>query len=462
MRLCSAFRHECLRKSPFFSERDTLFLEMVIAELEIELFQDGETIISQGDHGDKMYFLYCGDVDVFVGPNEVKVARLSSGTVFGEMALFGQHKRAATIRAAGFVDCRVISHRAFNAVLKRFPKDREFFMNMAAERLAQLQQVNEKAAAKAPETPPPAALRSKLQAITSMRNRLAAVRARRSSLSALPSKESSAADVIEARRSSLPSVFPVQLVGQSESRSRSHSPPDAFATVLPQPPALAADAGPRTPALVMPTAIAAEGEDGVLGGGGALVPHNGDEDDHGEDEDEDDVTDLQPMAPCASAAGDFARSPVGVARRPSADSPPGAVCDMQSLRLPRESSPVGMTQSQSLRLPGNHGSTPHGLLQRGSRQLRPELPPPVVRRRSLALSEEELDDVMAAAAATAAPSPAASSSVGAPASPSGTLPRLRAQSDRYTYRGGSQTPSSFARRSGASKGRLSSRQAAVS
>eukprot|EP00929_Paragymnodinium_shiwhaense_P040563 TRINITY_DN21168_c0_g1_i1.p1 TRINITY_DN21168_c0_g1~~TRINITY_DN21168_c0_g1_i1.p1 ORF type:complete len:361 (+),score=87.85 TRINITY_DN21168_c0_g1_i1:93-1175(+) len=68
----------------------------------------GETLIQQGDEGDRLYICRDGEVDVFVarpGPDGVtdysqpgpKVATLGPGSLFGELALMYSSPRAATI-----------------------------------------------------------------------------------------------------------------------------------------------------------------------------------------------------------------------------------------------------------------------------------------------------------------------------------------------------------------------------
>lgn len=68
-------------------------------------FSDGEVIIRQGDAGDYMYEILDGKVEVLQdrGGKEVRLAILSKGDFFGEMAIFEREKRSATVRAHGEV-----------------------------------------------------------------------------------------------------------------------------------------------------------------------------------------------------------------------------------------------------------------------------------------------------------------------------------------------------------------------
>jgi len=130
--------HECLREHAFFKDRDSKLLDLLLESISVEVFLPGSDIITEGDDGECMYFMYRGEVDILVGPDQKKVATLRDGSLFGEMALLGNGKRAATIRAAGVCDCRVISAVAFHTCLKRFPAEKIFFHQLARERLAEL------------------------------------------------------------------------------------------------------------------------------------------------------------------------------------------------------------------------------------------------------------------------------------------------------------------------------------
>ena len=64
-------------------------------------YREGEVIIRQGDVGDCMYVIQRGDVEVLrrEGDKEYCMAVLGPDDFFGEMALFGQEMRSATVRA---------------------------------------------------------------------------------------------------------------------------------------------------------------------------------------------------------------------------------------------------------------------------------------------------------------------------------------------------------------------------
>ncbi len=66
-------------------------------------YLDGETIIRQGERGRDMFVIQSGCVEVVqtTEAGEQKLATLESGDFFGEMALFEEQTRSATVRACG-------------------------------------------------------------------------------------------------------------------------------------------------------------------------------------------------------------------------------------------------------------------------------------------------------------------------------------------------------------------------
>jgi NADH dehydrogenase len=71
-----------------------------------EHYEAGQEIVRQGDLGQQLYLIWKGEVEVIRTDNGASrtVARLGAGKHFGEMAVFQNIRRTATVRAVGTVE----------------------------------------------------------------------------------------------------------------------------------------------------------------------------------------------------------------------------------------------------------------------------------------------------------------------------------------------------------------------
>ncbi len=89
-------------------------------------YQKGEIIVRQGEKGNCMYVIQSGRAEVLIkGENskEMRLAVLSNGDFFGEMAIIEEEVRSATVRAMGAVRVIVVDKRIF---LQRIHEDPSF------------------------------------------------------------------------------------------------------------------------------------------------------------------------------------------------------------------------------------------------------------------------------------------------------------------------------------------------
>lgn len=100
-------------------------------------FNKDEIIFEEGDSGHSMFVLQSGEVEVFVkkGGQKVVLAKLSPGSIFGEMALIDRKPRTASVRALIEVTCLEISDLRFKYLLDKVPQWMQTFYNILVERL---------------------------------------------------------------------------------------------------------------------------------------------------------------------------------------------------------------------------------------------------------------------------------------------------------------------------------------
>ena len=87
-----------------------------------KVYKSGDAIILQGDAGSCMYVIQDGEVEVTRSHNgsTVRLAVLGQGDIFGELSLFGNDKRSATVRALG--DARIVTVDK-NTFMRRIQED---------------------------------------------------------------------------------------------------------------------------------------------------------------------------------------------------------------------------------------------------------------------------------------------------------------------------------------------------
>lgn len=86
-----------LRSIPLFEEFEADELEALASKLKTRRYMPGESVFEQGDAGRAFYIIESGKVSVQIDGQEQ--ARLSAGEYFGEIALFHDTPRVATVMA---------------------------------------------------------------------------------------------------------------------------------------------------------------------------------------------------------------------------------------------------------------------------------------------------------------------------------------------------------------------------
>ncbi len=107
-----------------------------------KLFRDGEIIVRQGEMGDCMFVIQEGGVQILQrkGDKEYCLAELGEGDCFGEMALFEQEVRSATVRARGDVRVLTVDKRMF---LRRVHEDPSLAFNILQKMSHRVRELNE-------------------------------------------------------------------------------------------------------------------------------------------------------------------------------------------------------------------------------------------------------------------------------------------------------------------------------
>jgi CRP-like cAMP-binding protein len=99
---------ETLAKVELFRDIEQNDLEMLAKIVVSRQFKSGETIVKEGEPGVAFYIIAKGKAEVVKGAGQV-VATFGPEDFFGEMALFDDSPRSASVRAVEDTECLVMS-----------------------------------------------------------------------------------------------------------------------------------------------------------------------------------------------------------------------------------------------------------------------------------------------------------------------------------------------------------------
>jgi len=142
---------------PFFASCSPRFILDIIMALRPEYFPPNEYVVQEGDVADRMYLIAKGVVDVLKW-DKFKVARLTAGSYFGEMALLNAPEdsvRCASVRTQTYCDFRSLSFAALEEAVVKHPSARtrvlKAFVHAARKRRSDLSDLVKKWQVEDPE-----------------------------------------------------------------------------------------------------------------------------------------------------------------------------------------------------------------------------------------------------------------------------------------------------------------------
>jgi PPM family protein phosphatase len=110
-------KRDILARMPLFRPLNDREILRVLQVTDVCDYQNGETIISEGDKGEELFIVLSGHATVM--RNGAELATLGAGDHFGEMALVRSQPRSATVRSAGNSELMVIRRSEFFEILRK-------------------------------------------------------------------------------------------------------------------------------------------------------------------------------------------------------------------------------------------------------------------------------------------------------------------------------------------------------
>jgi small-conductance mechanosensitive channel/CRP-like cAMP-binding protein len=129
-----------LRKIDFLRELDDNELRVIVPSLQSHQFGAGEVLVRDGEHGETLFIIRRGTVEVLVpgaDGTERRVATLSSPQFFGETSLMTGEPRNATIRALDDVEVLEMNRDGFTRLFKERPDAASAISEIIAVRVSE-------------------------------------------------------------------------------------------------------------------------------------------------------------------------------------------------------------------------------------------------------------------------------------------------------------------------------------
>jgi CRP-like cAMP-binding protein len=111
----------------------------------------GDVLFKEGDHGDSMFVLLEGAVDVRIGG--LTVEQSTRGALLGEMALIDRSPRGATVVATEPSRLARVDERRFNFIIQQNPFFARHVMKVLVDRLRHMNQAHGAAGTSSPANP---------------------------------------------------------------------------------------------------------------------------------------------------------------------------------------------------------------------------------------------------------------------------------------------------------------------
>ncbi|MEQ8296978.1 MAG: cyclic nucleotide-binding domain-containing protein [Nitratireductor sp.] len=115
---------EVLRRIPLFASIEPSKLKLIAYAADRVELDDGDLLFRQGDTGDSAFILVSGVADIISETEgaQVVVAQLRDHALVGEMSVFCDVPRSATVRANGKLIALKIGKDYFLELIKEFPE----------------------------------------------------------------------------------------------------------------------------------------------------------------------------------------------------------------------------------------------------------------------------------------------------------------------------------------------------
>ena len=115
-------KKEVIEKVSLFKGSSQEFKREIALLLKPVFVTPDDYIFKAGDIGDEMYFVVAGELNTLTQTENRILTTLKAGDFFGEIALFKNQNRSATVKALTYCDIYSLDKTAFDKVVMKYPE----------------------------------------------------------------------------------------------------------------------------------------------------------------------------------------------------------------------------------------------------------------------------------------------------------------------------------------------------
>ena len=128
------FRQEAIESISIFQDATDEFILEIAQHLTERIVPAGDFIFKAGELGHEMYFIARGEVGIYNASTNKLIHTLKEGDFFGEISLFEDIPRTASVRAETYCDLYTLHKRTFDQIFANFPSIRSQIKEKAEKR----------------------------------------------------------------------------------------------------------------------------------------------------------------------------------------------------------------------------------------------------------------------------------------------------------------------------------------
>ncbi|MFH0734738.1 MAG: cyclic nucleotide-binding domain-containing protein [bacterium] len=114
-------KKDVLEKIPLFNEAPDEFIKEIAQHIFPVVVMPGDYVFKTDEEGHEMYFVLSGELMILDKEEKQIIANLREGDYFGEIALFKNIPRTATVKAIKYCDLYTLKKKQFDYTLLKFP-----------------------------------------------------------------------------------------------------------------------------------------------------------------------------------------------------------------------------------------------------------------------------------------------------------------------------------------------------